>query len=116
MPMRHEDYPDNWKEISRAVREKARGRCMWCGATNGQSHPRTGSRVVLTVAHLGAPLPDSRYPWGNAHDKHDVRPCNLAALCQACHLGYDRDDHAKNAAETRRRRKVEAGQQAISAA
>lgn len=116
MPVDYSRYPADWHEISKALRAKAGNRCEWCGAANGQPHPRTGSRVVLTVAHLGAPLPGSRYPWGDAHDKHDVRTCNLAALCQACHLGYDRDDHAKNAAETRRQRKMAAGQQAIEVA
>jgi 5-methylcytosine-specific restriction endonuclease McrA len=46
-------------------------------------------RVVLTVAHL-----DHR-PENNCRS-------NLAALCQKCHLNYDKDHHAANAAATRR--------------
>jgi hypothetical protein len=48
-------------------------------------------RVVLTVAHLGAPHPDGTP--GNRQDKLDVRPENLAVLCQRCHLNYDRPDN-----------------------
>jgi hypothetical protein len=29
---------------------------------------------------------------------------NLKAWCQRCHLNYDAEHHAKNAAETRRKR------------
>lgn len=65
-------------------------------------------RIVLTVAHLGTPYPDGTP--GNKHDKMDVRPENLAALCQKCHLNYDRADHLAHAAETRRRKRLAAGQ------
>lgn len=81
MPIRPEmkaRYPKDWKRRSRFVRfYRARNRCEWCGAENYQPHPVTGSRVVLTVAHV-----------------HDHRPeacslLNLAALCQKCHNGHD---------------------------
>lgn len=109
MPMQRERYPAEWDDISRRIRfERAAGRCEWCGAVNGHPNPRTGSRVVLTVAHLGTVHADGTP--GDKHDKMDVRDENLAALCQACHLNYDRDEHMANAAATRRRRKIEAGQ------
>lgn len=65
-------------------------------------------RIVLTVAHLGTPHPDGTP--GDKHDKHDVRPENLAALCQKCHLDYDREDHVAAAYATRRRKRIEGGQ------
>jgi len=37
MPIRKEDYPPNWKEISLQVREAAGQRCQWCGVPNGQA-------------------------------------------------------------------------------
>lgn len=43
-------------------------------------------RVILTVAHLN-------------HTPGDDRPENLRALCQWCHLVYDRDHHARTRAE-----------------
>lgn len=109
MPMDRSRYPADWDAISRALRtDRAGNRCEWCGAVNGQPHPRTGSRVVLTVAHLGTVYADGTP--GDKHDKADVRPENLAALCQACHLNYDRDEHIAHATETRRRKRLQAGQ------
>lgn len=108
MPFQKERYPENWKNISLAIRNRENWRCKWCGAENGQPHPITGSKVVITVAHLGTPHADGTP--GDKHDKMDVRPENLVALCQRCHLNFDRDEHALNAAKTRRRRKIEAGQ------
>lgn len=84
MPIRPEmkvRYPPDWRLRSRFVRHvRARNRCEWCGAANGEPHPETGSKVVLTAAHV-----------------HDKRPetaslLNLAALCQRCHLRHDAKD------------------------
>ena len=53
MPRRRDDYPPDWELRSRFVRfVRARGRCEWCGAKDGEPHPATGSRVVLTTAHI----------------------------------------------------------------
>ena len=108
MPVDYRRYPANWKQISLERRKAANWHCEWCGAANGKPHPETGSTVVLTVAHLGVTHADGRP--GDKHDKHDTRPENLAALCQRCHLNYDRDDHIAHAAETRRQKKKDAGQ------
>lgn len=108
MPFQKERYPNDWKEISLRIREREEWHCKWCGAANGKPHPTTGSIVVLTVAHLGTPHADGTP--GDKHDKMDVRDENLAALCQRCHLNYDRDEHMANAAKTRERKRREAGQ------
>ena len=115
MPMDRSRYPADWEEISYAIRfGRARGHCEGtarypdCRAEHGKRHPETGSIVVLTTAHLGVVRPDGSP--GDPHDKMDVRPENLAALCQRCHLDLDRDEHRLNAAKTRRRKKIEAGQ------
>ncbi|MCW2242758.1 HNH endonuclease [Azospirillum canadense] len=96
MPIRPEQralYPREWKAISLRIRtERAGGRCEFCRvAINGQPHPVTGSKIVLTVAHLN-------------HDPADCRDENLAAMCQKCHLTYDAALHRENAAKTRRAR------------
>lgn len=136
MPVDYSRYPADWHDISRRIRfERAGNRCEWCGAPNGAAIVRKPcssewrevqgmeievaalvdgervTRVVLTVAHLGTPHADGTP--GDKHDKMDVRDENLAALCQRCHLLYDLDDHMRHAAETRRRRKIEAGQLAM---
>jgi hypothetical protein len=78
-------YPADLALRSHFVRHvRARNRCEWCGAANGQTHPATGSTVVLTTAHV-----------------HDHRPeaaslLNLAALCQLCHNRLDAPIRAAN--------------------
>jgi hypothetical protein len=90
-------YPPDWDAISLRIRIRACWRCEWCGAVHGKPHPETGSKVVLTCAHLD-------------HDPANCADSNLRALCQRCHLRYDRPLHTANAARTRRRRRIEAGQ------
>ena len=97
MPMDRARYPYNWEEISRAVRARSGGRCEFCGARGGVPHPITGAKVVLTVAHLD-------------HDEANCGLENLRALCQRCHLRYDLQQHMANAALTRRRKRIKAGQ------
>ena len=106
MPVDKKRYPTNWRKVSLLIRRIAGWRCEWCKIPNGVPLPsgRAG-KVVLTVAHLGTPYADGRP--GNKHDKHDIRRENLAALCQACHLRYDLDEHIEHAKETRQRKKQE---------
>lgn len=108
MPIDYKEYPDNWKDISLFIRnERAKNRCETCGAQNGEPHPKTGSIVVLTVAHI-------------RHDKQDVRfnperydpdddENNLVAECQACHLWRDRHLHAANRKYGKRKNQIEVG-------
>jgi hypothetical protein len=97
MTFHPERYPANWNEISQRIRERERNRCLFCGAENHKPHPDTGKIVVLTVAHLD-------------HTEQNCSDENLAALCQRCHLRYDARQHATNAATTRHRKKLAAGQ------
>lgn len=73
------------------------------------------TRIVLTVHHIGVEYPDGRK--GDPHDKMDVRPENLVALCQRCHLIADGPIHVENARKTRLRKKQEkiaaAGQKSL---
>lgn len=93
MPIRPENrarYPKDWKAISLRIRkERAGDKCEWCPAENGKPHPETGSKVVLTVAHLD-------------HQPENCDDDNLAALCQKCHNGYDAKERAKGIRERRR--------------
>ena len=57
---------------------------------------------------MGVPKPDGTP--GDKHHKTDVRDENLAALCQRCHLNFDRDEHKQNAARTRRKKIIASGQ------
>lgn len=134
MPIRPQDkhrYPDNWTELRESVLERAghccecKGECgshqgIRCRAPNGALVTReraapwrwakwtqwstgeveplpTGHQrpitIVLTVAHL------DRTPENDNLE-------NLRAMCQRCHLRYDRFQHATNAARTRKSRKA----------
>lgn len=47
------------------------------------------SRIVLTIAHLD-------------HAPENNDPTNLRALCQRCHLAWDKEHHQQTAYRTRR--------------
>lgn len=97
MPIDYREYPTNWKAIRARIMFRAgewraschsqgeiitEARCEWCNAENHAPHPITGSIVVITVAHLD-----------RDKENHQVSDDRLAALCQACHLGYDLEHH-----------------------
>lgn len=89
--MQRKLYPENWEEISLAVREAAGWKCELCGIPHRTHQPTTGSLVILTVMHLD-------------HNPQNCARENLRAACQSCHLNYDRPMHLLHAAETRRRK------------
>lgn len=112
MPIKSENkhrYPPNWREIRAAILERADDCCEQCGVPNyayrargeeawtsniGQAEAwamdgMKVSRVVLTIAHLD-------------HQPENNDPGNLRALCQRCHLAWDKEHHQKTAYQTRR--------------
>lgn len=99
MPIKPENrarYPKNWKQIADAIRARGNNCCEGspnfypdCRAENGKPHPVTGSKVVLTVAHLD-------------HTPENCSSDNLMAMCQRCHLTYDAKHHTETALQTRR--------------
>lgn len=109
MPIRPENasrYPVNWDEISKRIRfDRAGGRCECegecgrgthegrCPNVHGGEAYGTGSLVILTVAHLD-------------HEPEKCEDENLRAMCQGCHLHYDREHHAQTAYVTRRQGKA----------
>lgn len=114
MPIRPENrgrYPADWTAISQRIRfDRAAGRCECdgrCGRPSHHLHPTdqrcrnrhgekawvTRSIVILTTAHLD-------------HTPENCADENLMAMCQGCHLHYDRDHHA----ETRRLTLADPGQ------
>ena len=124
MPVDMKRYPKNWKKIVAKVAKRSGGVCECtgecgakhnsllgdnrCDAVNYEPHPITGSKVILTTAHLGIRKRDGSA--GDKHDKMDCRMKNLKHMCQRCHLLFDLPDHIKNAKATRRRKQIEAGQ------
>jgi hypothetical protein len=108
MPIRPENkarYPKDWSAISARIRERAGNRCECegecgrgthagrCPNENGGKAYGTGSKVVLTTAHLN-------------HTPEDCRDENLKSMCQGCHLHYDKEHHQQTAYRTRRHGKA----------
>lgn len=89
-----------WKAFRAFLLMRAGNRCEGtpqrpdCRAGNGKPHPETGSRVVLTIAHMD-------------HDETHADPERCRTLCQRCHLRWDAKHHAANAAKTRRAKLVQ---------
>lgn len=118
-------YPSDWKQIRSKILERAGNKCEICGVANYEliyrgvyrgktcwqdmegnifaypSGEKIGENyvgsvgnegkltfVVLTIAHLD-------------HTPENNDPANLKALCQKCHLGYDKDLRRVNSAKTR---------------
>lgn len=110
MPISKENkskYPNNWKQISLDIRTKADNKCQFCGIENHSIgyRDKDGSfielqpshqvdidieennlkliKIVLTVAHLD-------------HNPENNQLENLKALCQKCHLNYDKFHHLES--------------------
>lgn len=112
MPMRRDAYPVDWEAIALRHKEAAGWRCQDCGMQcRKPGEPFDTHRRTMSAHHVGAPKDDGSP--GDSHDKMDVRDCNLLALCAKCHLARDLPIHMQHAAETRRRKRLAAGQQEL---
>jgi hypothetical protein len=89
MPCDYSKYPKDWKRIRNAILDRAAYACEGspkypdCRAENRALHPVTGSKVVLTIAHLD-------------HDTNNNDFSNLRAWCQRCHNTYDAKFRRRN--------------------
>lgn len=78
-----------WKEFRNSILDRAGHRCEGtphrpeCRAANGEPHPETMSKVVLTIAHMD-------------HDESHADPERCRALCQKCHNNWDAPHRALN--------------------
>ena len=92
-------YPADWDVRRRfIIQYRARNQCEWCGATNGEPHPVTGGRVLLTLAHV----------WDKRPEMASL--LNLAALCQLCHNRWGARDRTVSRARRRITNLLRAGQ------
>lgn len=123
-------YPKDWPQISRRIRfDRAKGRCEQCGAPHGHLIARgdgadagtymlaNGDVFCATTGEARGNARASEYDTARcvvviltvAHLDHTPENCaddNLKALCQRCHIAYDAEHHAANAAATRRGRRA----------
>lgn len=98
MPWKRERYHENYDDQALDCKEQAGWKCEQCGAVHGVEliGEKKGRvyKVEIQAAHLD-------------HDPENPYP-RLIALCQACHLRYDRFEHGKNARATMIRKRCEA--------
>lgn len=79
---RHHYKGEAWKAVREAMLARSGNCCEGsplfpdCRAANGQPHPVTHSKVVLTIAHMD-------------HNPANNDPANLRAWCQKCHNQHD---------------------------
>lgn len=95
-PENKKRYPKNWLEIREKILKRADNKCEFihCRAENYQPHPITGSKVVLTIAHLD-------------HTPENCSDDNLKALCQRCHNRYDMPHRIANRKKSKQDQKIE---------
>jgi 5-methylcytosine-specific restriction endonuclease McrA len=102
MPIKRENYhlypggsphSKEWKALRAQIKARAGHCCEGCSVPNYTAHPITGSRVVLTVAHLD-------------HNPANNTDANLRTWCQKCHNGHDGPHRRANAAHTRAARTI----------
>jgi 5-methylcytosine-specific restriction endonuclease McrA len=123
------DYHPQWQDVRRQILDQADHCCEFCGVKNGAQGARDRSgawhdwpkdesynstdgsalfgedgcpepiRIVLTIAHLC---------WETCQDKRCTEPTHLRALCQRCHLNWDRRHHLAVQAANRALRKQQA--------
>ncbi len=135
MPIKPENrgrYPADWPAIRERIRARSGGRCECLGECGDAHDDRPGGRCaaphgVLIYRHRAIPAVwRAGYPamlpevWRDqvrvvltvAHLDHrpeNNEPGNLRHYCQRCHNRYDAPHRARNAAETRQRRRIDAG-------
>lgn len=98
MPCKRERYHPNYDAQALARKEQAGWKCEQCGTGHGVKliGKKKGNvyKVRISAAHLD-------------HDPENPNP-RLMAMCETCHLRYDRFEHGKHARATIKRKKVEA--------
>lgn len=133
MPMKRSLYPENWDEISAAIRVRAGDCCEVCGLPDRECIVRNADCLeeflIFDDTFMGyrdmdgEPIRMSELPSWYAdakeivvvltvghldHDPQNNDPDNLKCWCQLHHLRHDAHHHAKNAALTRGKQKREA--------
>lgn len=104
MPCDYSRYPKDWKQIRARILERSEHRCEWCGKVNHSMITFTYRATLRGGVPYSFTTPEKKVVLAIAHLDHDITnntDDNLAALCQWCHLGHDREQHVRNAARTR---------------
>jgi heterodisulfide reductase subunit B len=81
MPINYKNYHPKWSLIRRLILKRAKNHCEECGIQNHTY--RKGKVIFLTIAHLDHNVLNNKFN-------------NLKAMCQRCHLNYDKNYHARS--------------------
>lgn len=120
MPMDLSLYPNNWKQLSHAVKQRTGWRCEECD----RLCRKPGERVADLALRLYEDSPDSdfsevfdhpqRWCLTTAHLDHQPSNnalTNLRALCAPCHCRYD--NQPRHRATRRRLKRERQGQMSL---
>lgn len=129
MPMNKDDYPSNWDEIAREIKNKANWVCQHCrkpcrrpgtswlefveSLLSSPWYDQTLEEVFDDNGAWGIVQKKQRFTLTVSHANHnplDCRPENLKALCSTCHLKYDAPHHANSRRQNSRKKLEENGQ------
>jgi hypothetical protein len=121
VPIRPENrarYPEDWPAISQRIRfERAKGRCECDGRCGNHAEGRGLDTDGRCTRRHGDPLPNGRpVILTTAHLEHEPERCadeDLMAMCQGCHLSYDREHHAQTRAAARAAAMLADGQEPL---
>jgi glyoxylase-like metal-dependent hydrolase (beta-lactamase superfamily II) len=131
MPIDYKNYPANWKtEIRPEILKRSNNCCEFCGVENYSQGIRDNDGNLILVETVmdkleneGVDLFDTILSKGLtksgeakvikivltvAHLDHNIKNnefTNLKALCQKCHLNYDKLHHMKNSKITLNKKK-----------
>lgn len=124
MPIDYKKYPSNWKtEIRPSILNRANNCCEFCGVKNYDFGFRdkegkfyNDNFIIQQLELYGNDMFDDKLLDSKrikiiltiAHLDHDIKNndlSNLKALCQKCHLNYDKDHHKKNSRQTFKKKK-----------
>ncbi len=131
MPINYKLYPKNWKtEIRPAILKRANNRCEICnvqnyseGFRNKEGHFYTTEYIISELENSGVDMFEDelfncvqkdgqvkpiKIVLTIAHLDHDISNndySNLKALCQKCHLDYDKNYHKENRKNTLMKKK-----------
>lgn len=91
MPMNKKDYPPNWPELGRLIRERAGNKCEWCFAPNHDficrwDKPQEYQMIVVNGSEKWVPILDFDWWFGNV----SITKPDLPTLTNLKNNGYVR--------------------------
>ncbi len=115
------NYPKNWPDISKAIRDRAGNRCESCGVANHLRGARDRSGNFIEESRIDGMNSDEGYSLFDDYPRifmiiltvghkdqnpENNDPDNLACWCQRCHLNFDRPYNIPKRIATYKKQKI----------